>query len=62
MGPEDEIAALELELERARADNAALADRFRASPTSELRDELKRAALRLHAIRDRLAELKPTDG
>lgn len=53
----DELAALESELESLRIENAALADRFRASPTPALRDELKRAAARLHQIRDRIAEL-----
>lgn len=57
----DDLAALEAELEAARIENASLADRFRASPTPELRDELKRAAARLHAIRDRIAELTTTE-
>lgn len=53
-----DAAALVAALARVRAHNEQLAERFRRDPTPELRDELRRAAARLHALRDQLEALR----
>jgi hypothetical protein len=51
---EADLAAAEAEVARLREENGALADRFRAEPTDEARDRLRRGAASLAAARDRV--------
>lgn len=53
-----ELAAAEADVARLRAENAKLADDFRADPTDEGRELLKRAAASLAAARDRVEAAK----
>ena len=48
------LASAEADLDRLRKENTALADAFRADPTDEKKEELKRAAASLSAARDRI--------
>ena len=48
------LAAAEADVARLRADNATLAEAFRAEPTDDAREGLKRAAASLAAARDRV--------
>jgi hypothetical protein len=49
-----ELAAAEADVARLRAENADLAAAFRAEPTDDGREQLKRAAASLSAARDRV--------
>lgn len=53
-----ELEQAEADVERIRAENAALADDFRADPSDDKRELLKRAAASLAAARDRVTETK----
>ena len=55
---EADLAAAEADVTRLRADNAALAEAFRAEPTDDGREGLKRAAASLHAARDKVDTAK----
>jgi hypothetical protein len=48
------LSAAEADVERLRKQNAELADAFRAEPTDDGREALRRAAQSLHAARDRV--------
>src|SRR5262245_54944979 len=48
------LAGAEADVARLRAENTALAEAFRAEPTDERREGLKRAAASLSAVRDRV--------
>jgi hypothetical protein len=49
------LAAAEADVDRLRADNARLADEFRADPSDAMREVLRRGAAALTAARDRVA-------
>jgi hypothetical protein len=51
---EADVASAEAKVTRVRAENAALAEQFRAAPTDDGRELLKRAAASLAAARDEL--------
>jgi hypothetical protein len=50
---ETDLAAAEAEVARLRVQNQGLAEEFRASPTEDLKEGLRRAAASLSAARDR---------
>lgn len=55
---EAELAAAEADVTRLRAENAKLADEFRAHPSDNNRELLKRAAASLSSARDRVETAK----
>lgn len=57
-GLEAEVAAVEADVTRLRAENAALAEDFRDDPSHDKRELLKRAAASLAGARDRLGAAK----
>jgi len=55
-----DLAAAEADVARLRAENAKLADEFRADPSESNRELLKRAAASLAAARDRVESARTT--
>jgi len=55
---ETEVATVEADVTRLRAENAALAEDFRDDPSSDKRELLKRAAASMASARDRLEAAK----
>ena len=51
-----ELAEAEASMRRVRAENAELAEQFRTEPTEDLRELLKRGALSLASLRDRVEQ------
>ena len=54
------VSAAEADVTRLRAENAKLAEAFRAEPTDDGREMLKRAAASLSAARDRMDAARAT--